>query len=231
MTLLMLLLVAADPSGRFDNQGQRLEDVRSGVKLTAEQEAEYRTIAEWEKMATTARSKQRRTEGARAVMRICLQKHKTPLSEAETAAAYEVVIKLLPEQPPGGITAQGVDIRRGAASTLGRLGFASAAVALRECAGKDSDPFVRSICYESLGLLKDEAAVPLLAKAVANEKPTPAIVAAEALGAIGTAEARAALEDLTKQNLEENALEAVNKALDDLDFRKQSRRQETGDSR
>jgi len=220
MTLLMLLLVAADPPCRFGHDGSRLEDVRQAQTLTPEQEAGYRTIAEWGKMATTARSKQRRTDGARAAMHICLLKHKTPLSDAELAAAYEVVIKLLPERPAGNITAQEVEVRREAAATLGRLGFASAAVALRECATKDSESFVRSNCYRSLGLLKDEAAVPLLAKAVANEKPTPAIVAAEALGAIGTAEARAALEELTKQKLEENALEAVNRALDDLDLRK-----------
>ena len=220
MTLLMLLLVAADPPSRFVNGGQRLEDAREVQTLTAEQESEYRTIAEWEKMATTARSRQRRTEGARAAMRICLLKHKTPLTEAETAAAYGLVVKLLPAEPAGGVTAQEVDIRREAAITLGRLGFASAGVALRECAAKEPESIVRSACYRSLGLLKDEAAVPLLAKAVANEKPTPAIVAAEALEAIGTAEARAALENLTKQNLEANALEAVNKALDDLDLRK-----------
>lgn len=212
MTLLMLLLVAADPSGRFNNQGQRLEDVRAVVTITAEQEADFRTIAEWERMATTARSKQRRTEGARAVLRIGLLRHKTPLNEAETAAAQQVAIRLL--------AAQEVDIRREAASTLGKLGLASAAVSLRECASKDSDLNVRATCYKALGLLKDEDAVPLLAQAVAKETLTPAGQAAGALKAIGTPQARAALEDLTKEKLHEDTLEAVNKALDDLDFEK-----------
>ena len=166
MALFMLLLLAADPAGKFDVQGRRLEDVREAVNLTPEQEADFRTIAEWEKMATTARSKQRRTEGAHAVMRVCLHKHKTPLGEAETAAAYEVVIKLL--------SAEEVEVRREAASTLGRMGFLSSAVALRECAGKESDFIVRATCYHALGLLKDEDSVPLLAKAVASEKLTPA---------------------------------------------------------
>src|SRR5688572_692269 len=92
MTLLMLLLVAADPSGRFDNEGHRLEAVREAVKLTPEQEVDFRTIAEWEKLATTARSKHRRAEGARVAMRICLNRHKILLTEPETAAAHKVVV-------------------------------------------------------------------------------------------------------------------------------------------
>lgn len=212
MALFMLLLLAADPAGKFDGQGRRLEDVREAVKLTPEQEADFRTIAEWEKMATTARSKQRRTEGTRAVLRVGLTRHKTPLTEAETAAAQQVAINLL--------AAEEVDVRRESASTLGRMGFLSSAVALRECAGKDSDSLVRATCYHALGLLKDEDSVPLLAKAVASEKLTPAGQAARALGAIGTPKARAALEELTKQELHEETLEAVNQALDDLDFGK-----------
>jgi HEAT repeats len=212
MTLLMLLLLAADPTGRFDKSGNRLEDVRAAVNVTPEQEAACRTIAEWEKMATTARSKQRRTEGAQAVLRLCLTNHKTPLTEAEMAAAQDVILRLL--------AAQDVEVRRDAAQTLGRLGFASSAPALRECAGKDEDVLVRATCYKSLGLLKDEASVELLAKAVAKEGPTPAFHAVGALGAIGTLEARAALEELAKQKLQEDILEAVNKALDDLELGK-----------
>jgi HEAT repeat protein len=212
MTLFIVLLLAADPTGRFDLQGRRLEDVREAVKLTPEQEAGFRTIAEWEKMATGARSKQRRADGAQAVLTIGVREHKTPLSEAEMAAAHSVAIKLL--------AAQEAEVRRTAARRLGTLGFASAAPALRECAGKEADPLVRAGCYHSLGLLKDEASVDLLAKAVVKEGPTPAIEAAEALYAIGTAEARTALEELTKQKLSEGVLEAVNKALDDLDLGK-----------
>jgi HEAT repeat protein len=79
---------------------------------------------------------------------------------------------------------------------------------------------VRAACYESLGLLKDEAAIELLAKGVAKDSPTPAIEAAQALAAIGNAKARAALEELTKAKLAENVLEAVNRALDEMDFGK-----------
>ena len=211
MTLLMILLLAADPTGRFDRQGRRLEEALAVANATPE-EATYRTIDEWEKMATAARSKQRRTEGAQAVLRVCEVKHKTPLTEAEIAAAYDVVQKLL--------AAQEAEVRREAARALGRLGFASSGPALRECAGKDEDLLVRASCYKSLGLLKDEASIELLSKAVTKEGPTPAYYAAGALGAIGTAEARAALEELAKQKLEESILEAVNKALDDLELGK-----------
>jgi HEAT repeat protein len=212
MTLFMILLLAADPTGRFDKQGQRLEDIKAVVNVTPEQEAAYRTIAEWEKMATGARSKQRRAEGAQAVLRLSILNHKTPLTDAEMAAVQKVIFKLLASQE--------IEIRLGAARTLGRLGFASSAPELRECAGKDEHPIVRATCYKSLGLLKDEGSVAILAKAVADDTPTPAIEAAGALYAIATAEARAALEELTKQKLEEDVLEAVNKALDDLDLGK-----------
>jgi HEAT repeat protein len=198
--MFMILLLAADPTGRFDKEGQRLQEVA------------YRTIAEWEKMATTARSKQRRAEGAHAVLRVCLLKHKTPLTEEEKTAAENVAIKLL--------AAQDAEIRRDSAAVLGRLRIASAAAPLRECAAKESDILVQANCYKSLGLLKDEGSIALLATAVANKKPTPAIEAAGALYAIGTTDARAALEELAKQKLSEDVLEAVNKALDDLDLRK-----------
>jgi HEAT repeat protein len=212
MTLFMLLLLAADPSGRFDKQGQRLEDLRTVVTITPEQEATFRTIAEWERMATSARSKQRRAEGAQAVLRLAILRHKTPLTEAEVAAAQKVVLTLLASQE--------AEVRRDAARTLGRLGFASAAPALRGRAGQDEDAIVRATCYKSLGLLQDRAAIDLLAKAVAKEGPTPATEATRALGAIGTTEARAALEELTKQKLHEDILEAVNKTLDDLELGK-----------
>lgn len=210
MTLFVILLLAADPTGRFDKQGQRLEDLRAAVTITPEQEADFRTIAEWEKMATGARSKQRRAEGAQAVFRLAILKHKAPLTDAEMEAAQNVILKLL--------AAQEAEVRRDAARTLGRLGFASSAPVLRECAGKDEDAFVRANCYKSLGLLKDQASVALLAKAVAKEGPTPAAEAARALYAIGNADARTALEELTKQKLDEGVLEVVNKALDDLDL-------------
>ena len=69
-------------------------------------------------------------------------------------------------------------------------------------------------------LMKPSDREALLTRAVAKEGPTPAMEAARALGAIGTAEARAALEELTKQKLQEDILEAVNKTLDDLELGK-----------
>jgi HEAT repeat protein len=212
MTWFVILLLAADPAGRFDSSGRRLEDARDEAQLTPEQEAVFRTIDAWEEMALAARSKQRRAEGAHAIFSAGVRKHKTPLSDAEMLALQTVILKLL-EVPE-------VEIRRDAATTLGRLGFASSAKALRERAVQDDDLFVRGRCYKSLGTLKDEAAIDLLAKAVAKEGPTPAIEAARALAAIGTPAANAALEDLTRQKLPESVLEAVNQALDDLKFGK-----------
>ncbi|HEX5102851.1 MAG TPA: HEAT repeat domain-containing protein [Pirellulaceae bacterium] len=206
----MILLLAADPSARFDKSGNRLDDARTVVNLTPEQEAAFRTIAEWEEMVLTARSKTRRAEGARAVVRLSLHKHQTPLSDSELLAAQNVIFKLL--------DAQEVEVRRDAARTLGKLGFASSAPNLRQSAARDEDLFVRASCYQSLGLLKDGASIDLLAKAVVKEGPTPAIEAAHALEAIGSAEAHAALADLSKKELNETVLEAVNKALDDLEF-------------
>jgi HEAT repeat protein len=185
-------------------------NVKSEKAGTPEQEAAFRTIDEWETMAFTARSKQRRKDGAGAVFRVGVKNHKTPRTDAETLAAQNVIIKLL--------TAQEAEVRRDAARVLGRLGLASSAKALRECAAKDADLIVRASCYQSLGLLKDEASVELLAKAVAKEGPSPAIEAAQALAAIGNAKARTALEELTEAKLEDGVLEAVNRALDDLEF-------------
>jgi HEAT repeat protein len=208
----MILLLAADPTARFDKHGRRLEEVKAEVNLTLAQEATYRTIAEWEKMALSARSKQRRTEGAHAVLGLALRKHESPLDDDEMLAAQNVVFKLL--------AVQEADVRRAAARTLGKLGFASSAPALRECAQRDQDLLVRAACYQSLGLLKDKRSIDLLAKAVAEDSATPAVEAADALAAIGTPEAHAALEELTKQKLSENILEAVNQALDELELGK-----------
>src|SRR5687768_4819059 len=122
MTLFVIMLLAADPTGRFDKEGRRLEDVPAAANATPE-EASYRTIAEWEKVATAARSKTRRAEGARAVLRVCVHNHKTPLTEEERTAAEGVAIKLL--------AAQEAEVRRDAASVLGTLRVASAAEALR----------------------------------------------------------------------------------------------------